>query len=199
MLMTFHNLTCLFLILMTLIGCGQDVAKNKKRSKPSPGVTNQPTITSEGLINSQVHRLRGSAVLSITLEIDQILAGTLPKAYKVVPDMTLDDEGRDGKNVITMTTLSRPSTVCGNTSVLGGINNRITDCSNKNGTKAIWIAQTYGAAGESTWKLVALTESGREIWQDLHTGLVWTDVLGAANWCKASGNSQSSSVGVAIN
>lgn len=199
--MNFHYLTVLILTLFTLVGCGEDVAKNK--SSRDRATKPPPTTTAVGgdsiLLNSQIHRLRGMPVLTTAEEIDQIVAGSLPVDYRVIPDMGLDDEGKEGKNVITITSLGRPGVTCGVSGTFAGFQARISDCATKNGDKALWNGQTYGAAGEGTWQLVARTSAGLEVWYDLHTGLLWSDVINAKNWCKASGNLQPSGTSLTIN
>lgn len=194
--MKFHAFTASFIVLTTLVSCGQDVAKNRS-DRPQSRVRETPQSTADVLVSSQIHRLRGFDVLSYSQEIDLTVTNALPAAYKTVPDMLLDDEGRDGKNVITMAGM-RPGVACGTGETFSGITARINDCSTKNGKSALWSGALYGAAGESTWKLVALTASGKELWQDLRTSMVWTDVLATGNWCKASGNKQTTGVNCSI-
>lgn len=194
--MRFHTLTSLFIVLTAIAGCGEDIAKNRT-DRPQPRLRQTPEATADVLVSSQIHRLRGFDVLSYALEIDLTVTNALPAAYKTVPDMLLDDEGTDGKNVVTMATM-RPGVPCGTGETFAGISGRISDCNTKNGTKSIWSGTLLGAAGESSWKLVALTASGKELWQDLRTGMVWTDVIATGNWCKASGNKQTTGVNCSI-
>ncbi|HXH73491.1 MAG TPA: hypothetical protein VNJ08_00900 [Bacteriovoracaceae bacterium] len=199
--MRFHALIAVFVVLTTLVGCGDDIPKKQTSKGIGKGVVIKvPAATADGeLISSQMHRLRGINVLSYTEEIAQTLASTLPTTYKPIPDLLLDDEGTNTKNVITMTSVGRPTTACGTGGELtAGIDARIADCDAKNGTHAIWNGNLYGAAGESTWKLIAFTAGGKEIWHDLRTGMVWSDIVATSNWCKASGNKQTSTTTSAI-
>jgi hypothetical protein len=193
--MKFHTLAGLILLFSTLIGCGDDIASSSNRRGGLE--RNNQGATREGqsqLINSHLHRLRASApILSYAQEIDLTLSNTLPSGLRRVPLMELDDEGTHGKNVVTQ---SRPTVECGVGEAFTGIDGRINDCNSKNGTNSIWNGYLSGAAGEGSWKLVALTSTGRETWVDLKTGMVWSDVVASGNWCKASGNTQESMIGV---
>lgn len=195
--MKFHALAAIIFLLLALVGCGDDIASGSNRRGGLE--RNNQGATGEGesqLINSHMHRLRASApILSYSQEIALTLSNTLPSGLRRVPLMELDDEGTHGKNVVTMAQ-SRPSVECGMGEAFKGIDGRINDCNSKNGTKAIWNGYLSGAAGEGTWKLVALTATGRETWIDLKTGMVWSDVIASGNWCKASGNTQESMIGV---
>lgn len=192
--MSFQTVTVLFLALTTLVGCGEDVSKNKSK-RPTAGERSTPQATADtGLVSSQIARLRGFSVISYTQEINFTVTNSLPTAYMPVPDMFLNDEGLDGKNVITLGSIGRPTVACGIGATFGGINGRVSDCSTKNKDKAVWNGMLYGANGEATWNLVGLTESSKEYWQDLRTGMIWTDVTATGNWCEASGNQQSTGI-----
>ncbi|MBS2075228.1 hypothetical protein, partial [Klebsiella pneumoniae] len=92
------------------------------------------------------------------------VAGSLnPQRYIQIPDMSLDDEGTNNANIVTRTSLGRPTVACGNTADVT-IANRITDCEAKNGANARWDGVSNGAAGEGNWRLVALLDNGKEIW-----------------------------------
>jgi hypothetical protein len=72
------------------------------------------------------------------------------------------------------------------------ISQRVEDCSGDNLDKAAWVGNENGAAGETTWRLVA--RSGTlEIWLDIRTGHVWSDVVSNTNWCNASSNTEAGS------
>jgi hypothetical protein len=186
------------LLMVFLFSCGDDLAGKQRGQKASPERTTQAIEGENVLINSQVHRIRGFNILSSSDEIELILNNKLPNAYRIIPDMALDDEGSNAKNIMTTSGIGRPGIECGMGESFKGIDNRISDCHSKNKDKSIWSGKLYGASGESTWKLVALTPSGKEIWQDLRTNLVWSDVIATANWCKASGNKQPPSLNNSI-
>lgn len=97
-----------------------------------------------------------------------------------------------------MNSYGRPTEICGEGTNFTGISGRIRDCLAKNPKLAVWNGTVSGAAGETTWQLVTLTSGGKEFWQDLRTGLVWSDNTGLKNWCAASGNKQPSAVGIDI-
>jgi hypothetical protein len=87
---------------------------------------------------------------------------------------------------------------------------RIADCAAQHSTKPAWDAggagklswngSVNGNSGEGSWTLVSVYKRGAaagstcdstctELWRDDRTGLVWSDHLGDANWCKAAGAS----------
>ncbi len=170
------------LALTALIGCGED-SGGKRRSlieADTPGLT-----TDVYIVPSQMHRSIETDLLGSYTEINEITAGSLPVSYRTVPLMAIDDEGTDAKNVRTRTSLGRPSNDCG----MGpgaSISARISDCSTLNGARANWN-YVYSSAGESVWRLVTKIGSS-EMWLDIRTGHIWSDVLDTTNWCNASGN-----------
>ena len=194
--MHFHAfMSVLFLSL--LLGCGEDISSNRRLAYE------RTTQGQEGnlnlLINSHLHRNRGINMLSSLAEIELILGANLPSGYRTIPDIRTDDEGTDNGNIITVSAKGRPTAACGVGEAFRGIDARITDCFGKNGEAANWNGTLFGAAGESFWSLVSLTNSGKEIWLDRRTGLVWSDINSSANWCKATGNAQDSSLSPTIN
>ncbi|MBL7664456.1 MAG: DUF1566 domain-containing protein [Bacteriovoracaceae bacterium] len=57
--------------------------------------------------------------------------------------------------------------------------------------KRTWFGSENGTAGEGDWRMVAKIISagkGYEVWEDLSTGLIWSDIVTEETWCKASGN-----------
>jgi hypothetical protein len=94
------------------------------------------------------------------------------------------------------------------------IADRITHCSNVNGTSATWNGSSNGNSGEGVWKLVTRnTPQGTcngtvnhcrpvEVWQDQRTGVLWSSLVAGSsatttgggassdNWCRADGNDQ---------
>lgn len=179
------NATFLLILisLTALVGCGED---SGSRRRPLETVTPPVTTDDTFVVPSQLHRTTGLALLTSRQESDEILANSLPVGYRTIPLMALDDEGTPGKNVRTRSSLGRPTANCGTTTGTT-VNERIINCSNINGTTATWDGAN-GAAGESTWRLVT-KDGSQEIWADIRTGYLWSDVQdSAANWCQASGN-----------
>lgn len=176
-----------FLSLMTLLaGCGEEVSSNRKGGTTSPRQTQTPEIDPSTVLLSGIHRERGSSPLTYRQEIKKNGEGT---TIRPIPDIRLDDEGTEGLSV---TSASRPTVNCGlvRTSTL---NEKIDDCSKKNGSKASWNGTNFASSSEGMWRLVAKTEAGKEFWVDTRTGMIWSDQLDDANWCQASGNSQGTS------
>jgi hypothetical protein len=134
---------------------------------------------------------RDPATTQITLSSEKS-AVSLPSGYREVPDVNKDDDGYytsargcrgTGGNFDTCTPVtyaSHAGTDCGTS---GSQATRIADCA------LSWDGTTNGTAGESLWQLVT-SINGKEVWKDTRTGLVWSDYLGADNWCKAAGNVQ---------
>lgn len=172
----------LSMVLTALVGCGEDTGSRRN----SPAVSNPPIIGTGGNAISQIHRSRGLNVLTTRTEITLITSGSLPAGYRTIPLMALDDEGTHGKNIRTRSGLGRPGVNCGLT-VNSTLSSRISECSTLNPGTSTWNGTAEGAAGESTWRLVA--KSGvQEVWQDLGTGHLWSDIIDTTNWCNAAGN-----------
>lgn len=194
-----NKLVALFMpvSLLFLASC-QDVSSNRRQGQNRSPERSNPELGTEGRdeVRSQIHREKGSPVLSYAEEIQKTLSNDLSdRLYRVVPDMDKDDEG-SFRNVITMNDLGRPTVNCGVGSAFSGIDARITDCFQKNGNRSIWEGEKFGAAGEGLWKLVSLNGIGKEIWLDGRTGMVWSylrinsEEKNTFNWCKASGNDE---------
>lgn len=183
------------LFLTTLVSCGEDVSSNHKigHSNNRPETTTPELGTnSSSILFSQMHREKGSAVLTYSQEISSILANDLSDTqYRVIPSLTKDDEGSVA-NVTTLNDLGRPNVSCGSGGDFTGINARMADCLSKNAERASWNGTRYGAAGEGNWRLVSLTDT-RENWLDERTGLVWSYLLTPVNWCQAAGNTENDS------
>lgn len=183
------------LILTTLVGCGEEVSSNHKigeRNNRPETTTPELGTNSSSTLLSQIHREKGSAILTYAQEISSIIAGNLSDTlYRVIPSITQDDEGSVA-NVTTVNDLGRPNVSCGSGADFSGINARIADCSSKNGERATWRGLLNGAAGEGNWKLVSLNDN-RENWLDERTGLVWSYLSSQVNWCQASGNTENAS------
>ncbi|WPU66425.1 hypothetical protein [Peredibacter starrii] len=180
-------------LLATLVGCSDPGHQTRK---PVTDTSTGELEPDSQMIHSGIHREKGAAPLTYAEEISKTIANNLPAAiYRTVPDIEKDDEGTDGINVNTRSSLGRPLTVCGGAGTFSGINARIADCASKNGEKAIWDGSRYGSSSEGTWQLVALLDSTKEIWLDTRTGMIWSDLIknmesGATefNWCKAAGS-----------
>lgn len=168
------------LLLLSFVGCGEDTGRSRRTE-----VVNPPLTEDDFVVPSQIHRTREASVLTAREVRDEIVAGALPVEYRQVPLIALDDEG-SGVNVRTRTALGRPAVNCGTAAGLT-ISARMDDCSTVNGASATW-SSINGAAGESTWRLVAKAGT-QEIWLDTRTGLLWSDVVATTNWCNAAGNS----------
>jgi hypothetical protein len=177
-----------------LLSCGvNDVGSSRKGGggleKETPGIDGSESH----LVMSHVHRSRNTPVLTSLEEIAQTLTGTLPASYRRIPDITVDDEGTANGNVITVSFIGRPNATCGLIAA-PGIDGKIKNCNSVLNIRSNWNGSVNGASGEGPWKLVANNQisplESSEIWLDTRTGLVWSDVVAAGNWCQASGNKQ---------
>jgi hypothetical protein len=192
----------LFALVMTLVSCGEDVGSNRAGRSPAPGTPTQTTAgaTAESLGSkpmSGMFRTRATIQLTTAEEISRISTSGLPSSYRAIPNMITDDEGSD-KNSVTRTSMGRPTVECGTSTSLSGINARMADCLLKNPEKSSWIGLNNGSSSEGDWRLVSLAANGKETWLDERTGLVWSDMIASANWCKASGNNDQMTVDCAV-
>lgn len=177
--------------LFTLTSCVEDSKSGLSRKDNSTFTT----LTPELEIASQIHRNRGSAVLSYKEEIDQTLANTLPViSYRTVPDMTMDHESSG--DTITQLAYRDTYVPCGIDSSFINITQRMANCELLNSKRTTtWSGFSNGTSGEGTWKLVARDASKNEIWLDTRTGMVWSDLITVDtkttfNWCQAANNNQ---------
>lgn len=170
---------------LLLTSC-EDVGSSSRRGTPSSN--NQAINESSAILVSHINRTRGQDVLTYTKEIELTLAGTMPIGQRIVPDIDLDTEGF--QNVVTVEAQGRPTVLCGNLETFSGTKARIADCKTKNPTTYLWNGEENGAVGEGQWQLVAVIATGREIWKDTKTGMVWSEERAAVNWCRGSGNNQ---------
>lgn len=191
--MKFQYVTSL-LLSTVLVGCNDDVAKNRNE-------TNRPSQIAEENVTtfSGIFRNKGTPQVTYKTETAR---GSEMNNLRSNPDIRFDDDGRDGKNVASRTDLTRPSVECG-LLIAETLAQKITDCVNKNGSMATWDGAAYGTSGESAWNLVSLvdTELGKsEIWYDQRTQMIWSDIIAReVNWCQAAGSELPSSDNVGIN
>jgi hypothetical protein len=196
--MQFQSIIPLCCLLLLSIACNDDVARNRKNRKPMERQTQGQNAQVTAALFSTMHRDRGVAPLTHAEEILQTLNNKLPAAYRLIPDMEKDDEGRDGSTIISQSRIGRPQVNCGSGLAFAGIQERIQDCLSKNPGKSLWDGSSFASSGEGQWQLVSLNQSV-EIWQDVRTGLVWSEILSAGNWCQAAGNDQQPNDLVSVN
>lgn len=151
-------------------------------------------------------------VLSYSTEQTIAAPSPLPTGYysvpHVKPNSDVDAQFPDLVAAPASTPIAAPvdrtgwnNTTCGTS---GSITARITNCNTTFsglGSTAVWQGTTRGHAGQGIWKLVTRTSCNGnncvEVWQDVSTGLMWSSLVttsSGANWCQASGNSNSSAV-----
>lgn len=143
------------------------------------------------IYSSNANRDKNTAQISQSEETTTYAGIALPAQYREMPMVSKDDDGTFSTNA---TKVVRSSFVnCGLTQTTIAL--RIADCANLNGVNAIWDGQVKGNNGFGVWKLVTRTASNIEVWRDDRTGLLWSSkIIAATNWCRASGNNNSSTV-----
>ncbi len=156
----------------------------------TPGIqpispTTQPAFAE--LMLSGAFRDRGVDQLTIAEEGSLAVERALPMGYREITDIDFDDDGYHSSSVVIKAI--RSSNECGMDSEFDSIDKKIADCAAKN-SHSLWKGEDFGVSGESLWKLVVLTSDGKEVWMDSRTKILWSDNLGATNWCKAAGNDQ---------
>jgi hypothetical protein len=154
---------------------------------------------------SGAHRDKSATAMSYEQEKNLTPTASFASDYHPIPKIDNDkdvDVYSPGVNppVTLVDRSSWNSTTCGVTSG-NSIDQRIVDCQTILGSSATWTGTTYGNAGQSEWKLVARSNcsgsSCAEVWKDISTGLLWSSKVSTSagtNWCKASGNNNSSKV-----
>lgn len=197
--MAFKLVVCVFPLLLALAGgCSRGACINQAACPDgswssvggSGSGSGSPTGTFSTFFASMMHRDRATSTqLSLA---EELALGTtaLPTGYRQVPRIGNtallipgDDDGFFGNSV---TFASRPTVVCGTTQAT--VQARIDHCAAQNGALASWNGAVNGNGGQGLWKLVTYNAT-HEVWRDERTLLVWSDNLGATNWCRASGSS----------
>ena len=193
--MKFQHVSFGAFALLLLSGCNEDVARNRSSR-------NQATQKTENFtVYSGIHREKGTPQVSYKEEIAQDSKNT---GVRTIPDIRFDDDGGDGKNIATRTTMTRPSFPCGLV-LTATLAEKLADCAlnEKNGALALWRGTALGNAAEADWALVVLSEDltgPYEVWLDKKTGMVWSDIVNTtANWCQASGSQLTDSDTVGVN
>lgn len=190
----------LALWLLLVAGCGAGLCANQFNCGIDSGaIGDGSTGTGEGssevtrsfpdFIASMMHREKTAVQKTLRQELE-LGTAALPTGYRIVPLIGSDiiptpgDDDGDGSGSVTFAT--RPATPCGASQ--DTVEGRIADCAAANGATAEWDGSVNGNSGQAVWKLVTYN-SGREVWRDERTQLIWSDRLGQTNWCRASGSS----------
>lgn len=157
--------------------------------------------TGTAVCNSTVNQLIPSNVYRdvVTAQLTRAqedAAGALGAGYHEIPNSNTDDDGYwtsangctgagGGSNTCTpVIHATHGHADCGTS---GTIAARITNCN------FTWNGMANGIGGESIWQLVS-SISGKEVWKDTKTGLLWSDLMGTDTWCTAAGSSQTNEV-----
>jgi hypothetical protein len=145
------------------------------------------------MLSSGALRSKTSDLSKISTQLDDA-SGNLSDIYLAGPTL-LNDSSADSSSVDVADVSSLVA--CGHPSVPASpsIEDRIEDCKIKNtATAIVWNGKIRAKSTEGLWTLVVRTADGKNLWRDDTSGLLWSDDLGVTNnWCKAAGNSESSS------
>lgn len=186
LLLTFA--TIIGVVTILLAGCAGGLCVNQA-SCPDGSWSVTGSGSFSDVAASTMHRIKTAVQLTLTQE-RELGASGLPAGYRKVPlignDITPtpgDDDGYAGGAV---TYGGRPSVVCGTTQTT--IEARIADCASLNSSVATWDGSVSGNSGQGQWKLVTYNGT-HEVWRDERTKLIWSDSLGTAYWCRATGSS----------
>lgn len=172
-------------VLFTLVSCGEDAGSPRRRAKPE--TVKPPLTTDKNGIPSHLHRDRGTKVMNSNEAIAYLLdEANQTAAYRSIPMVNIDDE--DSSRTLGEHK-GRPQEVCGQGDNLAA-SKRIEDCAKVNKAKSSWESSLLGTAGEADWKLVSRNASGHEVWMDMRTNMMWTDMSSGSNWCRAAGNTE---------
>lgn len=186
--------------LLAFSSCGPARNPGSRSDAEAPPVSSRPPATpteseTDILTNielrSQIHRTRGSLQISYEDERKLLAKDELPTTVHHTPIPYVDMD----KTVITA---PLPDLDCG--LAISSIKDRITDCKNKNPSSSKWHGKTNGISGEGDWQLVVKSQK-HILWQDLTTGLIWSDQLESTySWNESSGNdSQNSACSTSFN
>lgn len=184
-------------ILGTLVSCG--AAKNPK-SRNGNGDPNlkpkTPNVTGELLqatMRSHIFRNRESEQYTYSSLAKKIETNELPKTHRLIPDMDQDIEA----NIIKPTKLLSPEKSCGNEN-----DAKINIATRHNNCKEVqvdlntvtWAGRKNGISGEGDWRLISNSayiedtkQYNKQVWQDMTTGLLWSEVIYKISWSEASG------------
>lgn len=179
-------------VLAVLSGCGRGSCFNQAQCPDGSWGSGSSDGTLGSFLEiakSLMHRPKTSTQLTLSEEL-ALGTAALPVGYRKVPligNSVVPTPGDDDGYLGGATTYStRPTLACGTTQAT--IAARIAHCAQQNPLSASWIGSVNGNSGQSDWKLVTYNLT-HEVWRDERTTLLWSDRLGATNWCRASGSS----------
>jgi hypothetical protein len=131
----------------------------------------------------------GSAACMALLDNRYNDLGT-PGTKRKTPRITgvIDDDGYYSSAVTKVDRTGWNATTCGITSGQT-IQQRINECASggKFGANATWDGATKSNVGHGKFVLVSRAASGKEVWRDERTKLLWSSDVGNHNWCRAAG------------
>jgi hypothetical protein len=185
-------------ILSTLIACG--AAENGQgRSGAENGNGNervQRNFDSEKMpaqMRDQMFRSRGAVQYTYANAASLLAQKKLPATHRLIPNLLQDNDN----NVIMPNLLPNPSISCGNendenVSILA----RIKKCRDIQVDELAlkWLGKTQGISGEGDWQLIVNSSFiennknvNKQVWHDISTNHLWSDVLVDYSWFEASG------------
>jgi hypothetical protein len=182
-------ISLLFLILFSL-SCVQESAPVRP-DRQTPGLGGDLN-NGDYVLKSQSFRVIGKAQISDLAIQNAIQAGQdIEEVYYFdLPQINLHDDGVNPKtDTPSVVHAMRPPLECGKESANRSLSELSVDCQTENGDNASWIGKDKATSGEGVWRLIT-KRSGIEVWQDVTTGLIWSDVVDSVNWCEATGNKE---------
>lgn len=169
-----------------------------------------------GAMNSNIHRDPAAIPWSLIKGSSTDAGAAYPASGTIrsIPSIMKDDDGYRGGSVAYVDRTGWGTNSCGTSQLT--VELRIADCTAhpQIGAQAVWVGESSGNAGQSTWKLVTRTGNhhisgrSREVWRDERMGLLWSGLLSGVadnkiggiggggtssdgkyiNWCKSSGS-----------
>ncbi len=175
-------------------GCGAADNSDRKGAKPQrdPSKPQTPAATAADVNpRSQVFRNTGTAQITYAQEAGKltittndagdITATAYPGNMRDIPRMTTDIDNADFRRP------AEPSNLdCGVKLENPTIAGRYADCKKQNPADSKiykWDGKDKGIAGEGNWQLIAKSDRSL-VWQDMTTGLLWSDALPTTSSCK---------------
>lgn len=177
-----------------LVSCG--AAKNSGREGNSANSEDSDRINRDtGLTQldadfqksafSQVYRNKENIRLTYSEIMDAVLNNKVPLTTRMIPDIEVHIDSE----VSSPAKIPSEITECGNSVAEAyTLSDRIKDCKDKvpEANAIAWAGKKNGINGEGDWQLVSYSNN-KQVWQDLRTGLLWSDIVATADYEVASG------------
>ncbi len=182
---------------LLFIGCGA-ADNSARKSNNTPGNrgaegTIYTQLTFDTIQRSQIARTKNEDQSTYDKIALALKNGKLPDSFFLIPsvDPKPSELAKSQATQVTQITGSSAQNDCGAQSEPEWkVKNRIDDCSKSIsiGSARYWSAKLNGVSGEGDWALVSFSEKNQlKVWRDLSTGLLWSDIVGEADFAGAIG------------